>query len=66
MWYNGTIGGGDQNHPKEKERQEGKVVACGGLTNNRGKKKVKGKGEKERETNWIQGSREEQGQIRRP
>ena len=27
------IGGSDQNHPKEKEMQEGKMVAWGGLTN---------------------------------
>ena len=26
-------GGGDQNHPQEKEMQEGNVVVRGGLTN---------------------------------
>ena len=32
-------GGGDQNHPKEKEMQEGKVVVWGGLTNSWEKKR---------------------------
>ena len=42
--------GTDQNHPKEKEMQEGKVIVWGGFTNSRGKKRAKGKGERERYT----------------
>ena len=43
------MGGGDQNHPQEKDMQEGKIVAWGELTNIWEKKKrMKGKGEKER------------------
>ena len=41
-------GGGKQNHPKEKEKQEGKVVVCRGFTsslrNNKWKAREKGKG----------------------
>ena len=32
--------GGDKNHPKEKQTQEGKVVVWGGLTNSWGKKRI--------------------------
>ena len=34
-------GGGDQNHPQEKEMQKGKVVAWGGFTNSWEKKRSK-------------------------
>ena len=60
-----STGGGDQNHPQEKEMQEGKVVVWGGLTNSweeKGKAKEKGKDI----PNWMQSSREQQGEIRRP
>ena len=43
-------GGTDQNHPKEKEMQEDKLVVWRGFTNNWGKKRSKNKGEKERYT----------------
>ena len=33
-------GGGDQNHPQEKEMQEGKVVVWGGFTNIWGQKRL--------------------------
>ena len=33
--------GGNQNHPKEKEIQEGKVVVWGGFINSWGKKRSK-------------------------
>jgi len=36
LWH--CVGGSDQNHPKEKEIQEGKVVVWGGFTCNWGKK----------------------------
>ena len=41
-------GGGDQNHPKEKEIQKGKVVAKEALQIAEKRMEVKGKGEKER------------------
>ena len=44
------IGGDDQNHPQEKEMQEGKMVLWGGLTNSWEKKSAKGKGKTERYT----------------
>ena len=31
--------GSDQDHPKEKEMQEGKVIVQGGFTNSQGKKR---------------------------
>ena len=43
-------GGGDQNHPKEKEIQKGKVVAKEALQIAEKRMEVKGKGEKERYT----------------
>ena len=42
------IRGSDQNHPKEKEMWEGKVVIWGGLTNNWRKKRAASQGRKER------------------
>ena len=47
-WH--CIGGGDQNHPQEKELQKGKRVVWADLTNSWKKKRVKGKGENERHT----------------
>ena len=41
-----TAGGSDQNHPKEKEMQEGKMVVWGGFTNSWGKKRSKKQGRK--------------------
>ena len=46
-----STGGGDQNHPQEKEMQEGKTVAWGGLTNRREKDRSEKQGEMERYTN---------------
>ena len=40
-------GGGDQNHPKEKEMQEGKVVFWGGFINSWEKREAKSKGKRE-------------------
>ena len=45
-----TTGVGDQEHPQEKERQKGKMVVWGGLTNSEERREAKGKGEKERYT----------------
>ena len=43
-------GGSAQNHPKEKEMQEAKVVDWGSLTNSLQRRELKGKGDKERYT----------------
>ena len=43
-------GSSDQNHPQEKQTQEGKLVVWGGLTKTAEKRAVKGKGERERKT----------------
>ena len=48
MEVHDCTGGGDQNHPQEKEMQKGKMVAWGGLTNSwetkrREKQKKQGK-----------------------
>ena len=45
-----STGGGDQNHPQEKEMQEGKTVAWGSLTNRREKDRSEKQGEMERYT----------------
>ena len=37
---------GKQNHPKEKEKQEGKVVIRGGLTNSKREKRSEKQGRK--------------------
>ena len=50
-------GGSDQNHPQEKEMQEGKIVVWGGFTNN-WEKKQKAKEKKKDIPNWIQSCRE--------
>ena len=44
------MGGVDQNHPQEKDRQQDKMVVSEGLTNTEKRRGVKGKGEKERYT----------------
>ena len=47
LWTEVCIGGSEQNHPKEKEKQEGKVVIWGGFTNSwreKWKAREKGKG----------------------
>ena len=33
LWIEVCTGGGDQNHPQEKEMQKGKMVVSGGLKN---------------------------------
>ena len=47
LWH--CAGGGDQDHPKEKEMQKGKMVVWGGLTNSY-EKKWNAKEKKERYT----------------
>ena len=47
-WY--CTGGGDQDHPQEKEMQKGKMVVWGGLTIAEKRREAKSKGEKERYT----------------
>ena len=55
------MGGSDQNHPKEKEMEEGKVDT---LQIAEERREVKSKGERERYTHLNAGSREQQGEIR--
>ena len=45
-------GGGDQNYPKEKEKQEGQVVVLEGLQIAEKRREAKGKGEKEKYTHF--------------
>ena len=47
-WH--CTGGSDQDHPKEKEIQKGKMVVWGGLKIAEKRREAKGKGEKERHT----------------
>ena len=47
--YDNT-GGSDQNHPQDKEMQQGKMVVLWGLTNSWEKKRSASKEEKERYT----------------
>ena len=44
------VGGGDQNHPQEKEIQEGKLIVLGGFTNTLEKKRSERQRRKERYT----------------
>ena len=48
LWH--CTGGSDQDHPQEKEMQEGKVFVWGGFTNSWGKKKSKKQGRKGKPT----------------
>ena len=59
------IGGSDQNHPKEKERQKGKVVVWGGFRNSWGKKEVKSKEESGRYTQLNAKFQRQKGDIKR-
>ena len=59
------MGGGDQNHPQEKEMQKGKMAVLGGLTNS-WEKKWKAKEKGKHIPNWMQSSKEQQGEIRKP
>ena len=47
-WY--RIGGGDQDHPQEKEMQQGKMIVWGGLTNNWEKEEKQKAKEKKKDT----------------
>ena len=56
----------DQDHPQEKEMQEGKIVVWGGLTNLRKEEKLKANEKRKDKPIWMQSSKEEQEEIRRP
>ena len=51
------IGGSDQDHPQEKEKQKGKMVVWGGLTNS-WEKKWKAKEKRKDVSIWMQNSKE--------
>ena len=63
-----NTGGSEQNHPKEKEMQEGSGIVWGGFSNSWGKKRNKRKGRKGKiyPIACRESSTEEQGEIRRP
>ena len=61
-WHH--TGGGDQDHPQEKEMQKGKTVSNKALQIAE-KQKLKVK-EKRKDTRiWMQSSKEEQGEMRK-
>ena len=47
-WH--CIGGGDQDHPQEKEMQQGKMIVWGGLTNSWEKEEKRKAKEKKKDT----------------
>ena len=55
VWH--CTGVSDQNHPQEKEMQQGKIVVWGGLTNSWEKKTSKKQGRKGKKP-WMQSSKE--------
>ena len=55
-WH--CIRGSDQDHPQEKEVQEGKMVVWGGLTNSWEKEKQKAKEKRKDIPIWMQSSKE--------
>ena len=56
-----------QNHPQEKEMQKGKMVVWGGLMNSWEKQeKWKAKEKKKDISIWMQSSREQQEEIKKP
>ena len=58
--------GSDQNHPQEKEMQEGEMAVRGCFTNTWVKKRGKKNEEKRKDRPiWMRSSREEQGEIRK-
>ena len=59
-WH--CIGGSDQNHPQEKEIKKGK----NGCLRSYKRRKVKGKGEKERYTHLNAKFQRKAGEIRKP
>ena len=63
LWH--CTGGGDQNHPKEKEMQEDKVVFWGGLINSWEKNRNERQRRKGKTPNWMWYSKELQGKIRK-
>ena len=60
------IGGSDQDHPQEEEMEKGKMVVWEGLTNIWEKEKLKAKEKRKDIPIWMQSSKEQQGEIRKP
>ena len=63
FWH--YTGGRDQDHPQEKQMQQGKMVVWGGLTNSCEKKRCE-RQERKDISIWMQSSKEYQGEIRKP
>ena len=51
--------------PKKKKRKKAKLLSEEGLQIAVKRREVKGKGEKERYSHWMQSSKDEQGEIRK-
>ena len=62
-WY--CTGDRDQDHLQHKEMQKGKIVVWGGLTYS-WEKKRNAKEKRKDISMWTMGSKEEQGEIRKP
>ena len=56
----------DQDHLHGKEMQKSKMAVWGGLTNNWKEEKWKAKNKRKDTSIWMQSSKEEQGEIRKP
>ena len=56
----------DQDHPEEKEMQKAKWLFEEALQIAKKRREAKGKGERKDLPNWMQSSKESQGEIKKP
>ena len=63
-WH--CTGGSDQDHPQEKEMQKAKCLSEEALQIAEERREGKGKGKKKAICMWIQHSKQQQGEIRKP
>ena len=63
-WH--CTGDRDQDHPHGKEMQKSKMAVWGGLTNNWKEEKWKSKEKRKNISIWMESSKEQQGEIRKP
>ena len=64
LWY--CTRGSNQGHSQEKEMEKGKTVAEEDLQKLRKEEKLKAKAKRKHIILWMQSSKEEQGEIRKP
>ena len=65
LWH--CTGGSDQDYPQEKEMQQGKMIVWGGLINSWEKEEKQQAKEKKKDIPiWMQSSKEQQEEIRKP